>query len=164
MSTLWFNIMFLIMINNTIILVYEYYIIYYEYYITILWIPDYCFKYSVVHGLTVDVCAEINLAHIVILEDCRVSSVWCVVSSTVIQWAPGRKRQPCVQTVFFDQLPTAVLQPLAEPEKTWKRYPLWAVANTKNNFGLDIHFFYKEHHFSWYFQIQLELTFSILTL
>lgn len=123
--------------NNTIILVYKYYIIYYEYYTTILWIPDYCFKYSVVHGRTVDVCAEINLAHVVVLEDSRVSSVWCVVSSTVIQWAPGRKRQPCVQTVFFDQLPTAVLQPLAEPENTWKWDALWAVSLIpKTNLGL----------------------------
>lgn len=116
------------MINNTIILVYEYYIIYYYYYITILWIPDYCFKYSVVDGRTIDVCAEINLAHVVVLKDCRVSSIWCVVSCTVIQRAPSWKCQPCIQTVLFDQLPTAVLQPLAEPEKTWKRDALWAVA------------------------------------
>lgn len=75
----------------------------------------------VVHGHTVDVCAEVNLAHVVVLEDCGVSSVRCVVSSTVIQRAAGGKRQPCVQTVLFDQLPTAVLQPLAEPEKTQRK-------------------------------------------
>lgn len=44
---------------------------------------------------TVDVCAKVDLAHIVILQYGGVSSVGCVMSSAVVEGAASGKSQTC---------------------------------------------------------------------
>ena len=44
-------------------------------------------------SLTIDMGSKVNLADIVILKHCLVTSIRCVVSSTVVQRASGRKCQ-----------------------------------------------------------------------
>lgn len=66
---------------------------------------------------TVNVCAEVDLADVIVLEDGGISSVRSVVSGTVVQRAAGGKRQTGVQTVFLDQFPGTVLQFLTVGDK-----------------------------------------------
>lgn len=55
-------------------------------------------------------CAEVDLADVIVLEDGGISSVRSVVSGTVVQRAAGGKSQTSVQTVFLDQFPGTILQ------------------------------------------------------
>lgn len=61
---------------------------------------------------TVDVCAEVDLAHVVVLQDGGVTGVGSVVGSAVVQGAAGGEGQAGVQPVLLYQLTRAVLQPL----------------------------------------------------
>lgn len=65
-------------------------------------------------GCTVDVCSEVDLADVVVLQHGGVSGVRGVVSRTVVQRAAGGEGQACIQTILLDQLPGTVLQPLTE--------------------------------------------------
>lgn len=66
---------------------------------------------------TVDVCAKVDLAHVVILQHGGVSSVGCVMSSAVIERAAGGKSQTCFQSILLNQPPAALLQLLTESER-----------------------------------------------
>lgn len=66
---------------------------------------------------TIDVCAKVDLAHVIILQYGGVSSVGCVMSSTVIERAAGGKSQTCFQSILLNQPPTALLQPLTESKR-----------------------------------------------
>lgn len=66
---------------------------------------------------TVDVCAKVDLAHVVILQHGGVSSVGCVMSSAVIERAASGKSQTCFQSILLNQPPAALLQPLTESER-----------------------------------------------
>lgn len=62
--------------------------------------------------VTVDVRAEVDLADVVVLQDCGVSGVGSVVGSTMVQGAAGREGQAGVQLVLLYQFTRAVLQSL----------------------------------------------------
>lgn len=61
---------------------------------------------------TVDVRPKVNLADVVVAQHSGVSCIGGVVSSTVVDGAAGGESQACLQPVFFDEPPGAVLQPL----------------------------------------------------
>lgn len=63
---------------------------------------------------TVDVCAEVDLADVVVLQDGGVPGVGSVVGSTMVEGAAGGEGQAGVQPVLLYQLPGAILQTLAE--------------------------------------------------
>lgn len=42
---------------------------------------------------TVDVCAKVYLAHVIVAEDSRISGIWRVMRGAVVQTATGRERQ-----------------------------------------------------------------------
>ena len=67
--------------------------------------------------LTVDVCAKVDLTHVVVLQDSRVACVWGVVSGTVVQRAARGEGQPCIQTILLYQHPRTALQTLTEEEE-----------------------------------------------
>ena len=71
--------------------------------------------------LTVDVCAKVDLTHVVVLQDSRVACVWGVVSGTVVQRAARGEGQPCIQTILLYQHPRTALQTLTEEEERQKR-------------------------------------------
>lgn len=58
-------------------------------------------------------CAEVDLADVVVLQDGGVTGVGSVVGSAVVQGAAGGEGQAGVQPVLLYQLTRAVLQPLA---------------------------------------------------
>lgn len=62
---------------------------------------------------TVDVCPKINLADVVVLQDCGVPSIRSVVGSTVVEGAASGEGQASVQPVLLDQLTGAAFQSLA---------------------------------------------------
>lgn len=55
---------------------------------------------------------KVNLADVVVAQHSGVSCIGGVVSSTVVDGAAGGESQACLQPVFFDEPPGAVLQPL----------------------------------------------------
>lgn len=55
-------------------------------------------------------CSKVNFADIVVAQHRGVSCVWGVVGSTVVDGAAGGEGQACLQPVFFDEPPGAVLQ------------------------------------------------------
>ena len=57
--------------------------------------------------------AEVDLAHVVVLQHGGVSGVGRVVGGAVVQGAAGGEGQAGVQAALVDQLPGAVLQALA---------------------------------------------------
>lgn len=66
---------------------------------------------------TVDVCPEVDLADVIILQDGGVSGVGSVVGGAVVEGAAGGEGQASIQTVLLYQLTGAVLQPLTEGKK-----------------------------------------------
>lgn len=60
-------------------------------------------------------CAEVDLADVVVLQDGGVSGVGGVVGGAVVQGAAGGEGQAGVQPVLLDQLTGAILQTLAKP-------------------------------------------------
>lgn len=66
-------------------------------------------------------CAEVDLADIVVLQDGGISGVGGVVGSAVVQGAAGGEGQAGVQPVLLYQLTGAVLQPLAGGEEVRQR-------------------------------------------
>ena len=58
-------------------------------------------------------CAEVDLADVVVLQDSGVSGVGSVVGSTMVQGAAGGEGQAGIQSVLLDQLTRTVLQPFA---------------------------------------------------
>lgn len=62
---------------------------------------------------TVDVCPKINLADVVVLQDCGVPSIRSVVGSTVVEGAASGEGQASVEPVLLYQLTGAAFQPLA---------------------------------------------------
>lgn len=66
-------------------------------------------------------CAEVDLADVVVLQDGGVSGVGSVVGSAVVQGAAGGEGQAGVQPVLLYQLTGAVLQPLAGGEEARRR-------------------------------------------
>lgn len=65
---------------------------------------------------TVDVCAEVDLADVVVLQDGGISGVGSVVGSAMVQGAAGGEGQAGVQPVLLYQLTRTVLQPLTGGE------------------------------------------------
>lgn len=55
---------------------------------------------------------KVNFADVVVAQHSGVSGVGGVVGSTVVDGAAGWEGQAGFQSVFFDELPGAVLQPL----------------------------------------------------
>lgn len=51
---------------------------------------------------TINVGAKVDLADIVVLEHCGVAGVGCVVSSTVVEGAAGRKSKASIQPILFN--------------------------------------------------------------
>lgn len=70
---------------------------------------------------TVDVRPKVNLADVVVAQHSGVSCVGGVVSSTVVDGAAGGESQACLQPVFFDEPPGAVLQPLTAGSRKQQR-------------------------------------------
>ena len=60
-------------------------------------------------SLTIDVCAKVYFADIIIAEHCRVTSVGCVVGSTVVEGTASRKCQASIQAILIDHLPRNAL-------------------------------------------------------
>lgn len=58
--------------------------------------------------------SKVNLADVVVAQYGRVSSVGGIVSGAVVDGAAGGEGQTCLQPVFFDEPPGAVLQLLTE--------------------------------------------------
>lgn len=58
-------------------------------------------------------CAKINLADVVVLQDGGVSGVGSVMGSTMVQGTAGREGEPSVEPVFLNQLPGTIFQTLA---------------------------------------------------
>lgn len=65
---------------------------------------------------TIDVCAEVDLADIIVLQDSGISGIGSVVGSTMVQGAASREGQAGVQPVLLYQLTRTVLQSLTGGE------------------------------------------------
>lgn len=72
-------------------------------------------------------CAKVDLADIIVLQDSSVSGIGSVVGSTMVQGAASREGQAGVQPILLYQLTRTVLQPLTGGERllinTIKREP-----------------------------------------
>lgn len=53
--------------------------------------------------------SKVNFADIIIAQHGRVSCVWGIVGSTVVDGAASGEGQTCLQPIFFDKPPGAVL-------------------------------------------------------
>ena len=64
--------------------------------------------------LTIDVCSEVDFTDIIISDDSFITSVWSIMSCTVIQRTSSRKSWSGFQTILSYQLTGDTLQRLTE--------------------------------------------------
>ena len=64
--------------------------------------------------LTIDVCSEVDFTDIIISDDSFITSVWSIMSCTVIQRTSSRKSWSGFQTILSYQLTGDTLQCLTE--------------------------------------------------
>ena len=62
--------------------------------------------------------SKVNFADVVVAQHGGVSRVGGVVGSAVVDGAAGGEGQACLQPVLSDELPGAVLEPLAARDKS----------------------------------------------